>query len=74
MTQPARPDPARTLSQNDHVRSGPGPSGACGPAQFSVGTLAPHIGTLPLRCTWCAAQGWSGPPAAQRAHLAGSRR
>ena len=25
MTQPARPDPARTLSRNDHVRPGPAP-------------------------------------------------
>ena len=80
MTQPARPDPARTPSRNDHVRPGPAPPGACGPAasgacglaRFSVGTLALHIGALPPRCTW-SARGWSGPPAAQRAHPAGSR-
>ena len=72
MTQPARPDPARTPSLNHHVRPGSAPSGACGPAQFPVGTLALHIGTLPLRWTW-PAQGWSGPPAAQRARPSGSR-
>jgi hypothetical protein len=72
MIQPARPDPARTPSRNDHVRPGLVPSGACGPAQFSVGALALHIGTLPRRCTW-SARGWSGPPAAQRAHPVGSR-
>ena len=72
MTQPARPDPARTPSRNDHVHPGPAPSGACGPAQFSVGTVALNIGVLPPRCTW-SAQGWSGLPAAQRAHPGGSR-
>jgi len=72
MTQPARPDPARKASRNDHVRPGPAPSDACGPAQFSVGTLACHTGTLPPRRTW-PARDWSGPPAAHRAHPAGSR-
>jgi hypothetical protein len=72
MPQPARPDPARTPSRNGHVRPGLAPSGACGPARFSVGTLALHIGTLPPRCTWSARR-LSGPPAAQRAHPAGSR-
>jgi hypothetical protein len=72
MTQPARPDPARNPSRNDHVRSGPAPSGACGPARFPVGTLALHIGTLPPRWTW-SARGWSGPTAAQRAGRADSR-
>jgi hypothetical protein len=72
MTQPARLDPARTPSRNHYALPGPAPSGACGPAQFPVGTLALHIGTLPPRCTW-SAQGWSGPPAAQRAHPVGSR-
>lgn len=72
MTQPARPDPARTPSRNDHVRPGPAPSGACDQSPFSVGTPAVHIGTVPLRCAW-SAPGWSGPPAAQRAHSVGSR-
>ena len=45
MTQPARPDPARTPSRNDHVRPGPAPSGAVRPAGRAVGTLALHIGT-----------------------------
>jgi hypothetical protein len=45
VTQPARPDPAPTPSGNDHARSGPAPSGAGGPDQFSVGTLALRIGT-----------------------------
>jgi hypothetical protein len=72
MIQPARPDPARIPSRIDHVRPGPVPSGACGPAQFSVGILALHIGTLPPRCT-SFAQGWSRPSTAQRAHPAGSR-
>jgi Protein of unknown function (DUF998) len=35
MPQPARPDPARTLSPNDQVRPGPAASGGCGPVQFS---------------------------------------
>jgi Protein of unknown function (DUF998) len=34
MTQPARPDPARTPALNHHVRPGSAPSGARGPAQF----------------------------------------
>jgi hypothetical protein len=72
MTQPARPDPARNPSQNDHVGPGPAPSGACGPARFPVGTLALHIGTLPPRWTW-SARGGSGPTAAQRALRADSR-
>jgi hypothetical protein len=72
MTQPARPDPARTPSRNDHVRPGLASSGGCGQAQFSVGTLALHIGTVPRRCPW-SAQGWSGPPAAQPARAVGSR-
>ena len=71
MTRPARQDPARTLARNDHVRPGLAPSGARGPAWFSVGTLALRIGTLPPRCPW-SAQGRSGPPMAQRAHPAGS--
>jgi hypothetical protein len=71
MIQPARPDPARTPSRNDHVRPGPVPSGACGPAQFSIGTLALRIGTLPPRRAW-SARGWSGPPATRRAHPADS--
>jgi len=72
MTQPARPDPARTPSRNDHVRPGPAPSGACDQAQFSLGTPALHIDTLLPGRAW-SAQGWSGPPAAQRAHPVGSR-
>jgi hypothetical protein len=44
MTQPARPDPARTRSRNDHVRPGPARSGARGQARFSVGTLTLHVG------------------------------
>jgi hypothetical protein len=72
MIQPARPDPARTPSRNDHVCPGPAPSGACDQAQFPVGTPALHIGTLPPCCAW-SAQGWSGPPAAQRAHPVGCR-
>lgn len=51
MTQPARPDPARTPSTNDHVRPGPAPSGGCGPAQFSVGTLPPAAQRAPLAGT-----------------------
>ncbi len=31
MTQPARPDPARTPSRNDHVTPWPGPFGCCPP-------------------------------------------
>ena len=72
VTQPERPDPARTPSGSDDRRPGPAPSGACGPARVSVGTLALRIGTLLPRCAW-SARGWSGPPAAQRAHPAGSR-
>ena len=72
MTQPARPDPARTPALNHHVRPGPAPSGACGPARSPAGTLALHIGTLSPRCTW-PAEGWSGPPAAQGARPSGSR-
>ena len=49
MTQPARPDPARTPSRNDHVRPGPAPSGAVRRAPRAVGILALHIGTLPPR-------------------------
>ena len=45
MTQPARPDPARAPSRNDHVCPGPAPSGAVRPARRAVGTLALHIGT-----------------------------
>jgi hypothetical protein len=72
MTQPARPDPARTPSRNDRIRPDLAPSGACGPAQFSVGTLALHIGPPPPGCTW-SAQVRSEPSAAQRAHAAGSQ-
>jgi len=46
MTQPARPDPARTPSRNDHVRPGPAPSGAVRPAWRAVGILVLHIGIL----------------------------
>jgi hypothetical protein len=52
MTKPARPDPARTPSRNDHVRPGPAPSGPFRPAQRAVGTLAFHIGT----------RAWPGQP------------
>ena len=45
MTQPARPDPARTPSRNNHVRPGSAPSGALRPARRAVGTLALNIGT-----------------------------
>ncbi len=45
MTQPARPDPARTPSRNDHARPGPAPSGAVRPALRALGILALHIGT-----------------------------
>jgi len=72
VTSPARPDPAHSPSGYDHVRPSPARSGACDPAQFSAGTQVLHIGTLPSRGTW-SAQGRSGPPAAQRAHPAGSR-
>jgi Protein of unknown function (DUF998) len=48
MTQPARPDPARTPSRNDHVRPGPAPSGAVRPAWRAVGVLALQIGILAL--------------------------
>src|SRR3984957_1970561 len=44
MIQPARPDPARTPSRNDHVRLGPAPSGAVRPAWRAVGILALHLG------------------------------
>ena len=44
MTQPARLDPARTPSRNDHVRPAPAPSGAVRPARRAVQTLALHIG------------------------------
>ena len=71
MTQPARPDPARNPSRNDNVRPGPAPPGVCGPAQSSVSALALHIVTRPPRRTR-PAQGGSGPPAAHRAHHAGS--
>jgi hypothetical protein len=47
MTQPARPDPARTPSRNDHVRPGPAPSGAV-PAWRAVGILVLQIGILAL--------------------------
>jgi hypothetical membrane protein len=49
MTQPARPDPARTPSRNGHVRPGPAPSGAVRPARRAVATLALHIGTRAWR-------------------------
>jgi hypothetical membrane protein len=52
MTQPARPDPARTPAWNDHARPGPASSGAVRPARRAVGTLAPHIGT----------RAWPGQP------------
>jgi Protein of unknown function (DUF998) len=48
MTQPARPDPARTPSRNDHVRPGPAPAGAVRPAWRAVGVLALQIGILAL--------------------------
>jgi hypothetical membrane protein len=51
MTQPARPDPARTPSWN-HLRPGPACSGAVRPARRAVGALAPHIG----------ARAWRGQP------------
>ena len=35
MTQPARPDPARTPSRNDHARPGPAPSGCRRPGPVS---------------------------------------
>ncbi|MGH3205467.1 MAG: DUF998 domain-containing protein [Streptosporangiaceae bacterium] len=45
MTQPARPDPARTPARNDHGRRpGPPPSGAARPARRAVGILAFHPG------------------------------
>jgi hypothetical membrane protein len=52
VTQPARPDPARTPSSNDHVRPGPASSGAVRPARRAVGALAFHIG----------ARAWPGQP------------
>ncbi len=72
VTSSARPGPAYTPSGYDHIRPGPARSGACDPAQFSAGTLVLHVGTPPPRGTG-SAQGWSGPPAAQRAHPADSR-
>ena len=48
MTEPARPDPARTPSRNDHVRRGPARSGAVRPAWRAVGILALQIGILAL--------------------------
>src|SRR5580700_5352675 len=48
MTQPARPDPARTPSRNDDARPGPAPSGAVRPAWRAVGILALHIAILAL--------------------------
>src|SRR5580693_2120760 len=48
MTQPARPDPARTPSRNDHACPGPAPSGAVRPAWRAVGVLALQIGILAL--------------------------
>jgi hypothetical protein len=59
MTQPARPDPARTPSRNDHVRPGPAPSGAVRPAWRVVGILALHIGILALHI---GARAWRGQP------------
>ena len=59
MTQPARPDPARTPSRNDHVRPGPAPSGAVRPAWRTVGILALHIGILALHI---GARAWPGQP------------
>ena len=43
MTQPARPDPARTSFRNDQVRPAP----AVRPPRRAVGTLALHLGTRP---------------------------
>jgi Protein of unknown function (DUF998) len=63
MTQPARPDPARTPSRNDHVRPGPAPSGAVRPAWRAVGILALQIGILALHVGTRAWPGQPGRPA-----------
>jgi hypothetical protein len=63
MTQPARPDPARTPSRNDHVRPGPAPSGAVRPAWRAVGILALRIGILALHVGTRAWPGQPGRPA-----------
>ena len=63
MTQPARPDPARTPSPNDHVRPGPAPSGAVRPAWRTVGILALHIGILALHIGARVRPGQPGRPA-----------
>jgi hypothetical protein len=63
MTQPARPDPARTPSRNDHVRPGPAPSGAVRPAWRAVGILALHIGILAFHIGTRARPGQPGGPA-----------
>jgi hypothetical membrane protein len=60
MTQPARPDPARTPSRNDHVRPGPAPSGAVRPAWRAFGILALHIGILALHTGTRASPGRPG--------------
>jgi hypothetical protein len=52
MRQPARPDPARATSRNDHARPGPAPSGGSGPAQSSVGTRALHVRRAASPATW----------------------
>ena len=63
MTQPARPDLARTPSRNDHVRPGLAPSGAVRPASRAVGILALHIGILALHIGTRAWPGQPGRPA-----------
>jgi hypothetical membrane protein len=72
MTQPARPDPARTPSRNDHVRPGLAPSGAVRPAWRAVGILALQIGVLSLHIGARAWPGQQGGPAELR--LAGTDR
>jgi hypothetical protein len=64
MTQPARPDPARTPSRNDHARPGPAPSGAVRPAWRAVAILALQIGILALHIGAWARPGQPGRLAA----------
>jgi Protein of unknown function (DUF998) len=52
MRQPARPDPARALFRNSHIRAGPAPSGDSGPAQSSVGTLVLHVRRAASPARW----------------------
>jgi Protein of unknown function (DUF998) len=63
MTQPARPDPARTPSRNDHERPDPAPSGAVRPAWRAVAILALHIAILALHIGTRAWPGQPGRPA-----------